>query len=780
MELLKKKNINKEKTTENLKKSIYLFLVKYKSSAIYIFSGFLISRISVFGGISPFSLPYLLSQNKNILAVFTSLLGIISNKEINSYKYILINLFGLSLNSLLSYVFPDISENKRKGFCVFTSSMVFSFIFIMYEDYVVYDILLVIFESVLTFLSYFVIKKGVDGITKNTKKYYTLEESITTLVVMSVIIAGIGNVYLPFSISLKNVICITLVYMSIIGGNVGLTAQMATFMGIAAGIGTDYTGMYIATYAVNGVLASCFSKYGKIAAILGFTLGNVVMNLASGDEMFSVVNYLEILISSGIYIIIPDIFFKKIFLSLYEKKGEYEKANTIKEIAIIKLDRLSYAFKKLSDTISTTVIRNGKTNLNNISNLCDAVGDKVCKKCALRFYCWQKDYDLTVDALSKAIKHIEKHGEAKISDFPEYFRKKCTKPEEILNSLTTLYEIYRLNYVWQKKLKESTKVYRDQFIELSEIVASLKDEINNNPYFDKELSLDVASKLEKEGYSVKNAVVIKDSNEKMQVELLMHPCQNKEKCYEVICEKISEVLDAPFYKASGKCSYKECKLVYKECAKYAIDYAVKTHTKTDSEKSGDNYSVNTLDNTGKYIAICDGSGSGKEAYQYSYKTLKLLEEFMKTGFSRTASVKLINSSLICNSDNEFFSTVDLGIVDFKTGELETIKKGACPTYIKHSNGEYEVIRNDSLPLGVVRNENSTVKKTRLYKDDIVVMATDGICDSLRKEDWIIDALKAIKSDDIECIADTILKIALCTDNKNKDDMTIIVSKLKLL
>ena len=38
-----------------------------------------------------------------------------------------------------------------------------------------------------------------------------------------------------------------------------------------------------------------------------------------------------------------------------------------------------------------------------------------------------------------------------------------------------------------------------------------------------------------------------------------------------------------------------------------------------------------------------------------------------------------------------FSTLDLGIVDLKKGTLETIKMGACSTYIKRSTGEIELI-----------------------------------------------------------------------------------------
>ena len=494
-------------------------------------------------------------------------------------------------------------------------------------------------------------------------------------------------------------------------------------------------------------------------------------------DFYMVLSFTEIAISSVIYLILPDNFLNRLFYSLISKTNDYDKATTIKKIATVKLDRLSIAFKKLSDTISSTVIKSDKENIDTISTLSDAVADKVCRKCALRFYCWQKDYDTTVDAMSKIVDIIKEKGEATLEDFPDYFKGKCVKLSKVLHSITNLYELYRLNGIWKNKMKENKKIYREQFSELSDIVLSLKDEIEKNPYFDENLSLELSSALEKEGISVKKINVIKDCNENTEIELILFPCQQRDKCYFFIAEKLEEILDIPFYKLSGKCSSKECVLVFKENERFTLKSSVKQSTKTGSDISGDNYSIKTLENSNRYIALCDGSGSGKKANEYSKNTLKPLEEFLKTGFSKSASIKLINSSLICNSESDFFSTIDLSIMDLKNGEVEIIKKGACPTYIKHANGEYEVIRNNSFPVGVIRGEKNTVNKIKLKENDIIIMISDGIFNSLEKEDWIIDALKAINSNDPDYISDTILKIALSTKNKDNDDMTVIASKV---
>ena len=773
MELLKK-NLS---VFKNSVISFSLSLLKYKNIGILTVIGFLIGRINVFYSLSPFSLSFLLASGNNPVVLIFTLLGIISQKSLNVPKYVLTVFFGVTLSTLIKWIFPNINKDKVNPTICFISLFTFSLCFTLFKDYVIYDILLVLFESTISFLSYFVLKKGILSVLKlNSKKYFTLEEITTFLIILTILVAGVGDIYFYDIVNLKNVIAVYMVFLGSSVRNIGISSQVAAFMGIAAGLGSDYMGVFIATYCVNGLISSTMSKYGKVISVLGFTLGNVFMNILMGFEYYMVISYIEIAIASFFYILLPDVLIKRIFLTNTEYGLYDDSASTIKKIATVKLDRLSLAFKKISDTIGSALLKNNNTKEDNSSAFYDEIGEKVCKKCALRFYCWQKDYDTTKKAMSQIVKKINLKGTANRDDFPDYFKGKCVKANEVLQAIISLYEIYRLNSVWQSKMKENTKIYKDQFLELSDIVVNLKNEIEKNPYFDKNLSLEISSKLENDGINIKNLSVIKDCNENIQIELTLFPCQKKDKCYKFIEERLSEILDIPFMKISGKCSFKECVLKFKECETFYLKSSVKQSSKDMNEKSGDNYAIKTLDNSSRYIILCDGSGSGDIASFYSKNTIKLLEEFLKTGFSKSASVKLINSSLMCNKENDYFSTIDLSIMDLKNGELEILKKGACPTYIKKANGEFLVIRNNSFPAGIIDETKEKTQKIKLSENDLIIMLSDGIYDSIDKEDWIIEALKAINSNDPDVISDLILKIAQSTENKDRDDMTVIVSK----
>jgi len=129
-----------------------------------------------------------------------------------------------------------------------------------------------------------------------------------------------------------------------------------------------------------------------------------------------------------------------------------------------------------------------------------------------------------------------------------------------------------------------------------------------------------------------------------------------------------------------------------------------------------------------------------------------------------------------------YATLDISILDLYSGNLEFIKNGACPTYIKNKRN-VQVLKSVALPTGIVDDIDLIVYDTDLHDGDIIVMCTDGIIESCteytNKELWLKFLLEEIQTDDVQKIADIILNEAI--DNNygtQKDDMTVIVMKIK--
>ena len=144
------------------------------------------------------------------------------------------------------------------------------------------------------------------------------------------------------------------------------------------------------------------------------------------------------------------------------------------------------------------------------------------------------------------------------------------------------------------------------------------------------------------------------------------------------------------------------------------------------------------------------------------------------------SLDLINTALL-NQNNEIFATLDIAIVDLYKGNIEFIKSGACPTYIKNKK-RVQMIKSTSLPTGIIEETTIQTFDKDIEAGDIMLMCSDGILDSnieyKNKELWIKYMLEDVETSNTQKIADLILNEAI--DNNYgvaKDDMSIIVIKV---
>lgn len=220
----------------------------------------------------------------------------------------------------------------------------------------------------------------------------------------------------------------------------------------------------------------------------------------------------------------------------------------------------------------------------------------------------------------------------------------------------------------------------------------------------------------------------------------------------------------------------------KEKQKFKLQVASAKVTKNNSEVSGDT-SIQTKLHDEKYMmAISDGMGSGPRAKKSSSTVIKMLKRLLTTGFDKDVSIGLINSSVNLNSNEETYATIDISVIDTVTGNIEFIKNGACPTFIKLNN-KVEVVKAVSLPAGIVDNIDLVVYDKDLKGGEIIVMCSDGILESntelVNKEIWVKELLENIETDDIQRIASILLQEAI--DNGlgiAKDDMTILIAKVE--
>ena len=360
----------------------------------------------------------------------------------------------------------------------------------------------------------------------------------------------------------------------------------------------------------------------------------------------------------------------------------------------------------------------------------------------------------------------------------QYYSKENEKINKIIQSYTDG-KISKSNFVLQKKLIENKKNMSTQLGEVSKAISNMADEIEKDikskDKFENK-KREIISLLAQTNVKIEDVIIKKNNNGKITVDVHSKgELQNSQK--EKINKVVSNVLKEKLVISNAQ-EANTVRLTSED--KFLVTVGMAKATKKGNVVSGDNMLKGKLQD-GKYIfAISDGMGSGEDANKSSGLALSMLEKLLSSGFDKDTSVELINGALLNSSEKEIFATLDIAIADLHTGNIEFLKNGACPTYIKNKK-RINLVKSVTLPTGIIDKVDQCLYDKDIETGDILVMCSDGILDSnveyKNKELWVKYLLEDIETDDAQKIADLILNEAI--DNNfgvAKDDMSVIVCK----
>lgn len=560
------------------------------------------------------------------------------------------------------------------------------------------------------------------------------------------------------------------------------------------GVITSSDPVMVAAYAISGMIAGILNKFGKLGVIVGFCLGNIVLAYVSNGYTVELIHFKEILIASIGLLAVP----KSIQINIEEFIGNSkllpifpEKAlNKSKETAE-KLNNVSETIQEMANTyrsedveVYEQPIRTNKEifvaelldNLSGYENnmlyedLANVDGQIVDEVFKLLVDKQEITREQLLDIFAKCNSYIIGFDDKKISKFLE---------ENILQMVRVInmsYKISKSSFVWQKKFEENKKNIETQLQGVSKAISSIAENIEKNIESEEIYSSEkkqIVELLRQNDIHLQEISIQK--NERFLIELYMDKSNNTD--IEFITKVLSDILkERIVFNQEASIG---TRLNFLSDDKFVMAIGNSEITKNKSAVSGDSV-LNIRLKDGKYlVALSDGMGSGTEARQSSSKALKMLENLLLSGFDKKTSLELINSSLI-NQNNEIFATLDIAIIDLYTGNVEFIKSGACPTYIK-SNNKVQVIKANSLPAGIVNDANLQSFDRDICEGEILVMCTDGVLDSnveyKNKELWVKYLLEDLDTNNTKKIADLVLSEAV--DNcygVAKDDMSVVACK----
>ncbi|SHI07469.1 stage II sporulation protein E [Sporanaerobacter acetigenes] len=747
--------------------------------------GFFISRASIINGMTPFGISFLtasLGRSFSIAALISSILGLLSFHGFNSYSYLISSGIIFTLFALYT---------KEKEISIFKTSLFSSFIFvgvnifktIILKNFYIYDFLMIFFEGLVIFTLSYIFSYGLPKETVRKTKF-TNEEVICVFITLSLAISGLTDFEI-FSLSFKNLLSIFFVMTSGYIYGAALGAGMGISVGMISYLSQSDMPFLLAIFGLGGLLSGVFRDLGKFGTILGFVLANSIMSFYINGYSTSFLSYYELAIACGLFYIFSN-YMKENFLFIPLSVSSLDNndiySERTKELTTKKLKYISEVFKDLGG-IFKKVSYNEEVYTDNITKFINCVANDVCKNCSMNVFCWKDDFYTTYCSIFDLIASMEMTGGIDEENLPELFKNTCINTEEILDKTHRLFDLYKVNYTWEKRMAENRKLVAEQLSGISNIMEGLMKDIDKSPVFKEDVEMQIYSSLKSQRVNIKNVMVAEYSEEDFEIYLEVGKCFKGENSLENVRDIVSEVVGIPL-----KGDFTVDTMKAREVNRYKLikanRYGAITRIAKNSESfnvvSGDSYTFGEEGNN-YFAALSDGMGIGRRANFESTIAISLLEKFLEAGFDKEIALKTINSILMLKSEEEIFTTLDISTIDLYSGKLQTIKTGAAPTFIKKKD-RVLVIDSNSLPVGMLKDVDLEIYEEYLDDGDFIIMMSDGVLesneDANNKEKWIIDIIANIDSFNPQTVANMLMKEAkkACHD-EIKDDMTVLVTKV---
>lgn len=802
---LNENTIDIESKKEEAKEKVNIFAnVFTKNNILLYIVSFMLSFVGLGGEFSIFSISMLAA----CLSTSVPVLGIIITGLIGTaIKFGISGIVGYVITSavLIITMFiikPRYNEKERNeklkiGKNVFISTLIVGLIAIFIQGTTIYDILSCITVSIIALVFYKIFVNSITVLQDFFKKRaFSIEEVIGASLILSIALAAFGDLNI-YGFGIRNILSILIVM--ILGWKngilVGTTAGVT--IGVTLGTISGTEPIMIAAYAISGMIAGILSRFGRIGVIVGFILGNVVLAYVSNGYTVELIHFKEILVASIGLLLVPKNFRidieefignSKLFPVVPERALDNSKemarnlnhvSSAIEEIATSytrgenKQDNLAEERKNNKQIFITELLNNLEPYKDNM--LYDDIADIDGKIIDQIFNTLLDKQEIDREELLKIFADCNSYIVG--FDDNEISQKLEENISQIVRAINISYKVSKGDFIWQKKIEKNNKHIGKQLNEVSKAIKNMAKDIEKDIKVEKEyenekrqiLDLILKEEIEVEDFSIRKKyrfiieIYLKEVLETTKID----------KIEKILTEVLNEKIVLNSEASIGK------KLTYMSDDKYVMTLGEAKATKLKSASSGDSV-LNIRLKDGKYLlAISDGMGSGIKAKEASEKALRLLENLLLSGFDKEISIDLINTALM-NQNEELFATLDIAVVDLYLGNIEMIKSGACPTYIKNKK-KVQLVKSNSLPTGIADEAKIQIFDRDIMTGDIMLMCSDGILDSnieyKNKELWLKYMLEDMDTVNTQKIADLILNEAI--DNHfgvAKDDMSIIVCK----
>ncbi|MGL4362865.1 MAG: stage II sporulation protein E [Cellulosilyticaceae bacterium] len=712
--------------------------------------------------------------------------GIVSLTEFNiqTMKYILIFIVLGVIREYLNYNNIKLTLKNQLsgvGFSILIVNILGTFV----EGYSLYGIATSILEALAGVGLCFIFHYGINVLKEQRRTPLTTKETISMILIFACVLGGFLDFYISVplfkEIYFKDVLVFSVVAAVVyLGGTtLGVTIGMviSSILVIIDYVPAEYTGVF----GVSALMGGLFRPLGKVGVMIGIGIGQVIGFVIFNDGKIDMPLIGAFAVAFIISFIIPKSYFGMAYWFQEKRIEENEKEHLVRVQYLIteRLRHVVGGFEKLGKSFRSVQKPELEYTPKRLNAIIEETGEKLCEFCSMRNFCWKQDLKNTYAQAYEMIGVIEKQGFISKRDIPSMFSSHCLHAENFAYILSYKLDLLKQDIVWKNKFLENRSLVSEELSAIAETLKTLIQDIDQELYFNKEQEKNLKEMLIAQGIKVRDVMVLENNKKLHSIDVYTNSQESKISEIDICEQVIEKCVECPVVLEKHECKNKGCHYVFSVKNTYQIISGSAICAKEGI--SGDVHTCMELGDEQYLLALADGMGSGMLAYEESAAAMEMLEDFMESGFRKELAVKMINAALILKANDEIFSTMDITVIDRRTGVAEFLKAGASTSFILR-DGEVITVRTSSLPVGIIKDVELEVKKVQLQSGDIIIMVTDGLLQSdtdvLGKEETFKHFIKEVQANDPQYLADCLMqKSKALLGVKERDDMTIVVARI---
>lgn len=740
----------------------------YLRFALFAFAGFCFSQLEALGDMSPFTVSFLSAIKFDYcFGTFTAAaIGYFLSKSWQTAtRYTVVSFLMCLVRLLISRRFPHKDYGRINYIAAFLCSGVTGILYIAITGFNYVSLFMVLCASFLSLCaSVFFIRSAKTPVFKTGISALSVKDSSSLVLSLCIFLMCMSGFSIEGLSPARILSCLGVMFISFYKGT---AAGSVAGICIGASLCIDSNFRYLfPCYALSGLVSGLCSPLGQIITALSFGISYSIISLTDGTDSNVIISLVEVAIASAAFMIVPSKWITSLGDTL--KKSGIAPDNPVTRQVSENLHSAAENIYQVSDIIGKVSDKLDGIINPEVNRLFANLQQSVCVGCENKSRCWNKMFDSTASDIL-AISGIEKRGKGQLP-----LEKRCTRQDFLTKAIEENRFEYANNMAVKMKIREMRKVLTDQFSSMGDFLNETAEKVAESKIEDTARSSALKIALQDSGIytDALNYYTDKDGRVTVEISIIDLPFEIDRSKLRHIIEFISK---RHFADAEINVGKVKTTITFQEKYLYDVQFGCCQKPLNNKGFCGDSVSFVSCAEGVKTAIVSDGMGTGSRAAIDSTLTCSVIEKLLSGGFSVEGAVRAVNSAMIMKSTDESISTVDAVSINLYTATADFYKSGAAISFIRSGNEIY-VIREESLPLGIIRNVSPAHRQIVLSPGDIVLMVSDGVTG----EDcgWINDELLSWSTNNMEDLAGHICSLAALRSNEEtRDDITAVALKI---